>query len=251
MVNRRKNKSAKKTSRSKNVTKMSVNSLLNSVNMLYVVSLVAILNVLSLMMKQDNESVFLFIVIAMIVYVTNKNMIMVLGIPLIVVNLLIFIKSQFNMQVYEEGFIDESSYSELEFQKFIKQKYSNNNKVKEYTENLEDLTSLSELIENVLTNDDDDSDNFNKEPVTELVEFLTYVDGLEEEDDLYDNEQVKYGRSIITEYKNFDFSKLKQNNTAENNPLKNSSSSNSNNQENFVSKHDIKKLINELGNSLK
>lgn len=247
MVNRRKNKSEKK---SKKITKMSLKSIFNSVSMLYVVSLVAIVNVLSLMMKKDNESVFLFIVIAAIIYMTNKNMIMVLGIPLIIVNVLILIKNQFDIEIYEEGFIDESSYSENEFQLFIKQKYSNNNKIKEFTENLEGLTSLSELVENVLNNNDDNTDNFNKEPVTELVDFLTYVDGVEEDDDLYDNEQIKFARSMITEYKNFDFSSLQKNNPLKNNPLKNNSSSNVNNQENFVSKNDIKNLISELGNVL-
>ena len=55
---------------------------------LNVVSIIALLNVIGYVVMGDVESVAVFIVLAILVGYFSKNMIVVLGIPLIVVNMM-------------------------------------------------------------------------------------------------------------------------------------------------------------------
>lgn len=84
---------------------------------LYVVLLLALVNIFVLVQKQDNESLFLFLIISTLVYTQSTNMILVLLIPLIFVNLLIFLRKMF-MKSYE-GFDMESPEKVEEFKKWL------------------------------------------------------------------------------------------------------------------------------------
>jgi hypothetical protein len=81
--------------------------LLNNVSFLYFVFFVSIINLFGFMYNKDYESVFLFSCTALIVYMFNNNMIVVLLISLIFVNLLIVL-NKLNNNTIEEGFEDKA-----------------------------------------------------------------------------------------------------------------------------------------------
>ena len=62
------------------------------VKLLYVVLVVFVINFLQFVNRKDYESIFLVISITAAVYLFNKNMTIVLLIPLIFVNILIFMR---------------------------------------------------------------------------------------------------------------------------------------------------------------
>ena len=78
--------------------------LLNNINMLYFIFILAIINIGGFMYIQDNQSIFLFACISIIIYFFNKNMIIVLLSTMIIVNLLIFL-NKLNGPI--EGYEDE------------------------------------------------------------------------------------------------------------------------------------------------
>jgi len=82
--------------------------LLNNVSFLYFVFFVSIINLFGFMYNKDYESVFLFSCTALIVYMFNNNMIIVLLVSLIFVNLLIVLNKLNNNKV-EEGFEDKAA----------------------------------------------------------------------------------------------------------------------------------------------
>ena len=88
---------------------------------LYVVLFMALINLFNFVNNKDNESLFLFIVVSAIVYMKTTNMILVLLIPLIFVNLLIYLRKMFisgregfNMKVEEFNDWFDSNVSNLE-----------------------------------------------------------------------------------------------------------------------------------------
>lgn len=83
---------------------------------LYGVLLLAVVNLFVLIQKQDNESLFLFLVISALVYTQTTNMISVLLIPLVFINLLLFLRRTL-MNKYE-GFDMESPEEVEEFKKW-------------------------------------------------------------------------------------------------------------------------------------
>ena len=106
MKRRGNNSSKKKTKKTKKTNKKLIptvsllTSLTNSSLLLFLFVFAALINVIILWNKQDNESLFLFILIAFITYSQNKNMIYVLGCPLLVVNILMILRKSFQ----HEGF---------------------------------------------------------------------------------------------------------------------------------------------------
>ena len=75
----------------KNVKKMGVKSL-KSTSTLYVVLALTLINLFVFINNQDNESLFLFLVISLLIYLKTTNMISVLLVPLILVNVLIYLR---------------------------------------------------------------------------------------------------------------------------------------------------------------
>ena len=65
--------------------------LLNNINLLYFIFILAIINVSGFIYIKDNQSIFLFAVISIIIYFFNKNMIIVLLSSMIIINTLIFL----------------------------------------------------------------------------------------------------------------------------------------------------------------
>merc|ERR1712070_784858 len=137
------------------------------------------------------------------IYMNNKNMIIVLGIPFNVVNTLRFIKKKMNRNYIEEGFevANQEVYTKELFQKFIKTRFNTDKSYQDYTMTLEGLTPINELIQNVLNNKDSKGSVFDDTPIIELVDYLEFMHGITEDDDLFNNNQVKYSKNLIKDYK--------------------------------------------------
>ena len=99
-------------------------ALLNNVTFLYFVFFVSLINLFGFMYNEDYQSVFLFSCTALIVYVFNSNMIIVLLTSLIFVNLLIFLNRLNMTTMHKEGF-DEVSEKTTENNKGLDTNLSN------------------------------------------------------------------------------------------------------------------------------
>ena len=181
--------------------KVSKNALFRSTTLLYIVFILSLLDMIGLWLNQDQESIFLFIILAFIVYMQNKNMIFVLGIPLVCINVLILLRTLFRRS--HEGFFDYETYKAYDLQNWV-QRYveKDDNKYADFTENISDeLGSLSEkvrkVLDNPMTSKEDDRDRH----VNELKDFMLMVDLMQKDDPLYENDQVLYVRRMIRAYK--------------------------------------------------
>ena len=82
--------------KSKSTTK--TKSLLTNKNMLYGSTLLMIASIIAYLVKRDFKSLFLFFVVLTVCYMFEKNMIKVVLIPVVIVNLFIFLKYIFNVK---------------------------------------------------------------------------------------------------------------------------------------------------------
>ena len=73
------------------MVKVNVYPLLNNIKLLYFIFILAIINIGGFVYIKDNQSIFLFACIAIIIYFFNPNMIIVLLSTMIIVNMLIFL----------------------------------------------------------------------------------------------------------------------------------------------------------------
>lgn len=94
----------------KNVMKMGVKSL-KSTTTLYVVLALTLINLFVFINNQDNDSLFLFLVISLLVYLKTTNMISVLLVPLILVNVLIYLRRL--LMSGREGFTENANMKEF------------------------------------------------------------------------------------------------------------------------------------------
>jgi hypothetical protein len=93
------------------MVKLKGHPLLNNIKMLYFIFILAIINVGGFIYIKDNQSIFLFAVISLIIYCFNSNMIIVLLSTMIIVNALIFL-NKLNGPV--EGLVNEEKEEEVE-----------------------------------------------------------------------------------------------------------------------------------------
>ena len=77
-------------------------SIINSSVFLVLLLVLSTIQLIQLWKNKDNESLFLFVLIAFIVYnqFKTKNMIYVLGIPFVVVNILTYLRSLFRVEPF-------------------------------------------------------------------------------------------------------------------------------------------------------
>jgi hypothetical protein len=168
--------------------------LLCSTNMLYIVLVVFVVNLIQFLHRKDYESMFLFIVISLCVYLFNKNILIVMLIPLLLVNTLIFLRFVFNRNKYTETFTDAtgelliSNYNSLNKQlvqqwvtKNMPEETDDNNPVvyTEFDKKIDGFDeqykySLKEIIENIKTNKlSEDSTNYNATPIEDFEEYIS------------------------------------------------------------------------------
>ena len=197
----------KKQSKKKKMNFMK--SIFNSSLLLFIVFVVALMDVICLWKIEDNESLFLFLLIAFITRTQTENMIMVLAFPLIVVNVLVFLRTKFQSQ---EGFVSNDEYEPYDFQEWLKeyvQDETNSSKgltYKDMTTQMNSYGSLFELIDVLLQGasqmqDSDDAEN--RKYVDNVKDYLILVYNLSERDPLYNTDDAKYVRKLGDDYNLF------------------------------------------------
>jgi hypothetical protein len=197
----------KKQSKKKKMNFMK--SVFNSSLLLFIVFVVALMDLICLWKIEDNESLFLFLLIAFITRTQTENMIMVLAFPLIVVNVLVFLRTKFQSQ---EGFVSNDEYEPYDFQEWLKeyvQDETNSSKgltYKDMTTQMNSYGNLFELIDVLLQGasqmqDSDDAEN--RKYVDNVKDYLILVYNLSERDPLYNTDDAKYVRKLGDDYNLF------------------------------------------------
>lgn len=82
-------------------------NLLNNINLLYLVFVLFIINLGVFIYNKDNQSIFLFSVMALIIYFFNKNMIVVLLFPMIFINALLLINKLNSKEGFKENYEED------------------------------------------------------------------------------------------------------------------------------------------------
>ena len=85
-----------------------IEPILESSLMLYFVFFITVIEILCLLLNKDYESIGLFFILALVIYMMNTNMIVVLGIPFVVVSLLVGLRKIFRKSYNQEGFEDKN-----------------------------------------------------------------------------------------------------------------------------------------------
>ena len=80
---------------------------LNNIKLLYLVFVLFIINLGVFIYNKDNQSIFLFSILSLIIYMFNNNMIIVLIIPIIFINTLILINKLNKSEDFQENFEEE------------------------------------------------------------------------------------------------------------------------------------------------
>ena len=167
-----------------------------SVNTLYVVFIVFLVNFFQFLYRKDYESIFLFITIAVSVYLFNKNMIYILLIPLIFINLLIFLRFVFgknNLEGFKNSMGEDMVPEYNKIHKQLVQFWISKNlkeggeegddygyeyfdfKLKDENDNEYEKT-LSEIIRNIKSTPiPDDINNYDTTAVEDLENYVSQV----------------------------------------------------------------------------
>ena len=166
--------------------------LLKSVNILYIILILAVVQISNLLLKNDNITLFLFIMISAMIYTIEQNMIIVLGIPLVIISILLLLKHFFSSKM-NEGFDSMENFDEIDFLKWSSDYFNNDNKYLEYTQEISDKGSLKDVVSNLLKNNNDETSKL-------YLDFMLYINSLDKSNEDYDKEPVIYVRGIINMY---------------------------------------------------
>jgi hypothetical protein len=115
--------------------------LLNNIKLLYFIFILAIINIGGFMYIRDNQSIFLFAVISLIIYCFNTNMIVVLLSTMLIVNTLIFLNK---LNGPMEGYINKKENEEEDEEEM---EMENEDDTKEGLENEDVKNVVGELSE--------------------------------------------------------------------------------------------------------
>jgi hypothetical protein len=89
------------------IKKIKSKNLLNNIKFLYLVFVLFIINLGVFIYNKDNQSIFLFAIMALIIYFFNKNMIIVLLGPIIFINSLLLINKINSKEGFKENFDED------------------------------------------------------------------------------------------------------------------------------------------------
>jgi len=173
--------------------------------LLYIVLAAVLVNLFVLFCNQDDQSIFLFIIISALVYSINNNMTIVLISAMVIINSLMLLRHFLQKRSVKtirkpktrvEGFadqLDDVDYIEIQ------------EKVEEYTKTTkfskkelsEAETDGYELIQSTLDNpvfDDEEKfleEDYDREPVDQLLEFISDIKDKYEEDE-ENTDEIQY-----------------------------------------------------------
>ncbi len=91
---------------------MKSKNLLNNINLLYLVFVLFIINLGIFIYNKDNQSIFLFSIMALIIYFFNQNMIIVLLSPMIFINALLLINQINSKEGFKENLDVKENFDE-------------------------------------------------------------------------------------------------------------------------------------------
>ena len=120
---------------------------LNNIKLLYLVFALFIINLGVFVYNKDNQSIFLFSILSLIIYMFNNNMIIVLIIPIIFINMLILINKLNSTEKFQENFeedfeeINEDSDNDSDNENTINEKGSDYSK-----ENTQLIKKIKQLV---------------------------------------------------------------------------------------------------------
>lgn len=120
---------------------------LNNIILLYLVFALFIINLGVFVYNKDNQSIFLFSILSLIIYMFNNNMIIVLIIPIIFINMLILINKLSSTEKFQENFeedfeeINEDSDNDSDNENTINEKGSDYSK-----ENTQLIKKIKQLV---------------------------------------------------------------------------------------------------------
>tara|TARA_B110000467_G_C18275173_1_gene454911 strand:+ start:176 stop:796 length:621 start_codon:yes stop_codon:yes gene_type:complete len=135
-------------------------------------------------------------------------MIIVLGVPLVIINVLVFLRGKFRNK--SEGFaqnVDE--FNHYDFQEWVKKYVQSDDNLMDgsdyadMTEKMNIYGSLFDVVDPIMqdtTQMADNNDATNKETVENLQNYLTLVYNLNDKDDFYPLQDAKYVRKMIDTY---------------------------------------------------
>jgi hypothetical protein len=120
---------------------------LNNIKLLYLVFALFIINLGVFVYNKDNQSIFLFSILSLIIYMFNNNMIIVLTIPIIFINMMILINKLNSTEKFQENFeedfeeINEDSDNDSDNENTINEKGSDYSK-----ENTQLIKKIKQLV---------------------------------------------------------------------------------------------------------
>lgn len=176
-----------------------IKPMFRSINTLYIISILALFHVIKLIINNDNNTLFLFMMTSALVYLYNTNMIYVLGIPLVVTCFLLLLSKMFSHKQTHESFINNSlDYGQIDHEqvKKLTLAYLSDPDIEgdytRYTQNVNNKGNIAKLGDKLSA-----SQGKTKENVEELLKYLIEINLITEDDALYDNEQVSYSKKLI------------------------------------------------------
>ena len=159
-----------------------------SKQMLYILFVMTLIIMSVYISRRDTESIFLFMTVALIVYLFEENMIYVLGTPIIFVNIMILLKYILNdpessvegFEGMEEDMKDKDKEMVVQWiKKNIKEKNANIMDFEIYTTPINsknDMDSLRDIIIKIAKSKSSGKNKF--EGVDDLVKYFKYVSKL-------------------------------------------------------------------------
>ena len=190
-----------------------IEPILESSLMLYFVFFITVIEILCFLLNKDYESIGLFFILALVIYMMNTNMIVVLGIPFVVVSLLVGLRKIFRNSYNQEGFedkngdtinlkklMDSPSFNEL-MENYVEKNTEKMSKLKkESVYNVENDTSLKNVINSIIYESDvkkntdklkkilNSLNDFKLDEEYEEKRFLNKT----EPDELYEEKRIHY-----------------------------------------------------------
>lgn len=178
-----------------------------STNVLYIVFLLTLLSLGYYLMNYDYESLFLFIFISTIVYLFDENMIIVLGVPLLFVNVMIILKRMINTHEGFESMSDDvlTMDDKKNVAKWLQNNLSGDNaNLMDYEiynvsiNSQENIKPLKEIVEDIIAIDLED-DTPSVQGVDDLIKYIKEIRKIEKD---YNDRNDKIENSDIEQLYN-------------------------------------------------
>jgi len=155
----------------KNKMKLNLNNIVNNKYVLYLVALVALVDIIGYLMRQEFSAVLFFYLVGMITYFYTKNMTIVLGSALVVTTLAHLIK---NMVGIKEGLENESEEEVVEEENPEAEKVKNRLKTEKKNNDLKDK-ALKKAFEKTDVLKDLEVDKNSKENLDNVSQDATKI----------------------------------------------------------------------------